>query len=300
MDMKLEQVSALGAPSNGQQPIGLMNFAYTLTHKMKGYKTAIVEKGSPNNMLCVYREGDNYVMGMIGYGDFQNTGDGNDRYAVWSPNIRNMKYNGGLQQHMSLALDMNKAVKNAMTYIRPLSMELTMKQSLRQCGSAASEVVSQIRDKAGETRRELVNNFFDTSTYSTPKPNALQRELKYMVESGYEFLDKDLGTALGKLVNGMKELDAARDTNKNTFTFVEAFVSPTGRQMFRVGAGVDANKYHSFDYDGLADEVSLYEQHNLPEELAGKLSVLSMLEVGGYVEGVGYRAADSIFYLRGE
>ena len=300
MEMKLEQVSALGEPSNGQQPIGLMDFAHKLTQKMKGYKTAIVEKGSPNNMLYVYREGDNYVMGMIGYGDFQNTGDGNDRYAVWSPNIRNMKYNGGLQQNMSLALDMNKAVKNAMTYIRPLSMELTMKQSLRQCGSAASEVVSQIRDKAGETRRELVNNFFDTSTYSTPKPNALQRELKYMVESGYEFLDKDLGTALGKLVASMKELDTARDTNKNTFTFVEAFVSPIGRQMFRVAAGVDANKYHSFDYDGLADEVSLYEQHNLPEELAGKLSVLSMLEEGGYVEGVGYRAAENVFYLRGE
>ena len=298
MEMKLEQVSALGEPSNGQQPIGLMDFAHKLTQKMKGYKTAIVEKGSPNNMLCVYREGDNYVMGMIGYGDFQNTGDGEDRFAVWSPNIRNMKYNGGLQQNMSLALNMDKAVKNAMTYIRPLSMQQTMKQSLRQCSSAAGEVVSQIRDKAGETRRGLVNNFFDTGTYSTPKPNALQRELKYMVESGYEFLDKDLGAALGKLVNSMKELDTARDTNKNTFTFVEAFVSPIGRQMFRAYADVDANNYYSFD--GFTDEVSLYEQHNLPEELAGKLSVLSMLEEGGYVEGVGYRAADSIFYLRGE
>ena len=298
MEMKLEQISALGEPSNGQQPIGLMDFAHKLTQKMKGYKTAIVEKGSPNNMLYVYREGDNYVMGMIGYGDFQNTGDGEDRFAVWSPNIRNMKYNGGLQQNMSLALNMDKAVKNAMTYIRPLSVQQTVKLSLRQCSSAAGEVVSQIRDKAGETRRELVNNFFDTSTYSAPKPNALQRELKYMVESGYEFLDKDLGAALGKLVNSMKELDTARDTNKNTFTFVEAFVSPIGRQMFRVGADVDANNYYSFD--GFTDEVSLYEQHNLPEELAGKLSVLSMLEEGGYVEGVGYRAADSIFYLRGE
>ena len=298
MEMKLEQVSALGEPSNGQQPIGLMDFAHKLTQKMKGYKTAIVEKGSPNNMLYVYREGDNYVMGMIGYGDFQNTGDGEDRFAVWSPNIRNMKYNGGLQQNMSLALNMDKAVKNAMTYIRPLSMQQTMKQSLRQCSSAAGEVVSQIRDKAGETRRELVNNFFDTSTYSAPKPNALQRELKYMVESGYEFLDKDLGAALGKLVNSMKELDTARDTNKNTFTFVEAFVSPIGRQMFRAYADVDANNYYSFD--GFTDEVSLYEQHNLPEELAGKLSVLSMLEEGGYVEGVGYRAAENVFYLRGE
>ena len=140
--MKLEQVSALGAPSNGQQPIGLMNFAHEITQQMKGYKTAISDKGSPNNMMYVYREGDNYIMGIIGYGDFQTSGDGNDRYAVWSPNIKNMKYGYGLQQNMSLALKQDKAVKNAMKYIRPLTVEQTMKLSLRNCAHAAQDVVA--------------------------------------------------------------------------------------------------------------------------------------------------------------
>ena len=296
--MKLEQVSNMGDPSDGQQPIGLMDFAHKLTQKMKGYKTAVSKTGSPHNMLYVHREGDNYVMGIIGYGDFQTTGDGNDRFAVWSPNISNMKYSHGIQQNMSLAVNMDKAVKNAMKYLRPLSMEQTMKLSLRDCSRAADNVVDNIRSSTGEVRRELVNNFFDTSTYSAPKPNALQRELKHMVESDYEFLDKELGDTLHKMFGGLKELGAAREVNRNTFTFVEAFVSPTGRQMFRTVSDVKANEYYSITVS--PDNTSMYDQHNLPDELAGKLSVLSMLESEGYVEGVGYRAANNIFYLRGE
>ena len=292
--MKLEQVSTLGAPSDGQQPIGLLDFAHDITQQMKGYKVSVSKR---HNMLYVYREGDNYVMGIIGYGDFQTNGDGNDRYAVWSPNIKNMKYGYGLQQNMSLALKRDKAVKNAMKYIRPLTVEQTMKLSLRNCAHAAQDVVAKIRDNTGEIRRELVNNFFDTSTYSAPRPNSLQQELKHLVESGYEFLDKDLGDRLHKMFGGLKELEAARQIVDNTFTFVEAVVSPTGRQVFRVYTDIDASTHYSFTM--LPDNTSVYEQHNLPDELAGKLSVLSMLESEGYVEGVGYRAADNVFYVRG-
>jgi len=292
--MKLEQVSTLGAPSDGQQPMGLLDFAHEITQQMKGYKVSVSKR---HNMLYVYRGGDNYVMGIIGYGDFQTSGDGNDRFAVWSPNIKNMKYSHGLQQNMSLAVNMDKAVKNAMKYIRPLTVEQTMKLSLRSCAHAAQDVVAKIRDNTGEVRRELVNNFFDTGTYSAPKANALQRELRHLVESGYEFLDKDLGDKLHKMFDGLKELEAAREVVDNTFTFVEAFVSPTGRQMFRVRTDIDASTHYSIP--AFTDNTSVYDQHNLPDELAGKLSVLSMLELEGYVEGVGFRAADNVFYVRG-
>mgnify|MGYP003639853523 CR=1 FL=1 len=290
----IERVSNLREPQDGRQPFGLLEFANKLMQEMKGFSTSVCNH---SNRLWVYRKGDNYAVGMIGYGDFQSTGDGEDRYAVWSPNIKNMKYNGGEQQSMCLALKRGKAIKNALQYLRPLSIKQTVKLSLRDCGNAAGEVVSKARDSVGEIRREMTNNLFDTSTYSAPKPNALQRELKHMVESGYEFLDKDLGDKIAKIVGGVKELAMARDANKNTFTFVEASVSPTGRQVFRVLNDVDANS--AFSFDPQPDEMSVYDQHNLPDELAGKMSVLSMLEAGGYVEGVGYKVSDTIFYLRG-
>jgi hypothetical protein len=39
--MKLEQVRDMGDPSNGQQPMGLLDFAHELTQKMKGYKVSV-------------------------------------------------------------------------------------------------------------------------------------------------------------------------------------------------------------------------------------------------------------------
>ena len=291
---RIEQVINLREPQDERQPFGLLDFADKLMQEMKGFSVSVCNH---SNRLWVYRKGDNYAVGMIGYGDFQNTSDGEDRYAVWSPNIKNMKYNGGEQQSMCLALKRDKAVKNALQYLRPLSIKQTVKLSLRDCCLAAGEVVSKVRDSVGEVRREMINNLFDTSTYSTPKPNALQRELKHMVDSGYEFLDKDLGDKIAKIVGGIKELAMARDANKNTFTFVEASVSPTGRQVFRVLTDVDANSAYSFDPG--PDEMSVHDQHSLPDELAGKMSVLSMLQADGYVEGVGYKVSDTIFYLRG-
>ena len=39
-------------------------------------------------------------------------------------------------------------------------------------------------------------------------------------------------------------------------------------------------------------------QEELPEHLLGAVSVLSMVDQGQYVEGVGYRAADNMFYVK--
>ena len=41
-------------------------------------------------------------------------------------------------------------------------------------------------------------------------------------------------------------------------------------------------------------------EDDLPEDIKGKLAVLGMVDVEHYVDGVGYRAAENVFYLRGE
>jgi hypothetical protein len=116
-----------------------------------------------------------------------------------------------------------------------------------------------------------------------------------MVETGYEFLDKTLGEQLRKAFAALKEHEIARSANKDTFIFVEALKTVTGRQTFRVALNAKVNY---FGDEVRQEDISVYTQEELPEELAGKLSVLSMLDIEGYVEGVGYRAAESVFYLR--
>ena len=44
----------------------------------------------------------------------------------------------------------------------------------------------------------------------------------------------------------------------------------------------------------------MYTQEELPENLLGAVSVLSMVEEDQYVAGVGYRAGENMFYIKGE
>jgi hypothetical protein len=186
-------------------------------------------------------------------------------------------------------------VSNALKYLRPLSVSQTVKMSKNNCRMKANEVVHDAGTEFSHGAELIKKNFLNSHH---GEDNALQKELKHMVETGYEFLDKTLGEQLRKSFAALKELEIARSANKDTFIFVEALKTVTGRQTFRVATDVNVSFYGDISNEELQDKISVYTQEELPEELAGKLSVLSMLDIEGYVEGVGYRAAESVFYLR--
>ena len=293
MGIELKQVSHIEASTDAfSKPIGLDDFQHEISKKMKNVKF----KERDTKTLWAYREGDNYAMGYIGFGDFRdNSYEGEHLYTVWSPNVYNGRYGGGAQMHMVQAKHMKKGVSNALKYLRPLSVAQTVKMSKNNCRMKANEVVHAAGPEFSHGA-ELIKKNFLNSLHG--EDNALQKELKHMVETGYEFLDKTLGEQLRKAFAALKELELARSANKDTFIFVEALKTVTGRQTFRVATDVDVSRYGDVSSEELQDKISVYTQEELPEELAGKLSVLSMLDIDGYVEGVGYRAAESVFYLR--
>ena len=293
MGIELKQVSHIEASTDAfSKPIGLDDFQYEIGKKMKNVKF----KERDTKTLWAYREGDNYAMGYIGFGDFRDYSYEEEHlYTVFSPNVYNGRYSGGAQMHMVQAKHMKKGVSNALKYLRPLSVSQTVKMSKNNCRMKANEVVHDAGTEFSHSA-ELIKKDFLNSRHG--EDNALQKELKHMVETGYEFLDKTLGEQLRKAFAALKELELARSANKDTFIFVEALKTVTGRQTFRVATDVDVSRYGDISSEELQDKISVYTQEELPEELAGKLSVLSMLDIDGYVEGVGYRAAESVFYLR--
>ena len=293
MGIELKQVSHIEASTDAfSKPIGLDDFQHEISKKIKNVKF----KERDTKTLWAYREGDNYAMGYIGFGDFRdNSYEGEHLYTVWSPNVYNGRYGGGAQMHMVQAKHMKKGVSNALKYLRPLSVAQTVKMSKNNCRMKANEVVHDAGTEFSHGA-ELIKKNFLNSLHG--EDNALQKELKHMVETGYEFLDKTLGEQLRKAFAALKEHEIAKSANKDTFIFVEALKTVTGRQTFRVATDVNVSFYGDISSEELQDKISVYTQEELPEELAGKLSVLSMLDIEGYVEGVGYRAAESVFYLR--
>ena len=290
MNIELKQVSDIEASTETySKTIGLGDFQYEISKKLKG----INFKERSQNTLWAYREGESYAMGYIGFGDFRDNGDGEHLYTVWSPNIINNRYGHGSQMHMTQAKQLKKGVSNALKYLRPLSVKQVASISTKSCRFKVSEVIGEARTQFTHAAAHLTHNFFDSSR---GHENALQQELQHMVDIGYEFLDKDLGEKLRTMFNNLKEYTLSKETNSNVFTFVEATKTITGRQVFRVATNVDTTFTYGFDVP--QENISVYSQEELPEELAGKLSVLSMIDPDNYVEGVGYRAAANVFYVR--
>lgn len=296
--LRIELMSAIIKSNGGytnldylEHSVGLMDFAHEVEQRTK-YLTCSKDKYSK----WVYREGDSFPMGYIAYKDIRENHSSTDdpKYLVYSPNIHNGKYSYGDRMHSAQATTIEKGVKNAVTYLRALTVpqvvEITKDPCRRKAASQTEELRTDVR-----TKSDLIfNNMFSTSRYDTPNP--LQVELKHMVESGHEFLNKELGQQLKEVFTGFDEYKEARENNSDSFLFVEAYQS-FGQNKFRC-APVDLRGYGD---EAVKRELqTIRGEDDLPEDIKGKLAVLGMVDVEHYVDGVGYRAAENIFYLRGE
>lgn len=275
--------------SSGGENIGVMDMASALKSKVRGLCTARKE----NHSLWVYRPNDTYALGWITYADLMDNGDGNDRYSVFSPNILNGKYSFGNREHMSSALSMSKAVKNAERYLRPLNLEQVIRQVHRDFRTKLSEVSSSMGANLVALSSPLRTGFFSTSTYKDVPPNALQLELKHLLQTDYVFIDKELEETLHKTFAEKDEWEESKGLLDTDHMFIEAYQSVGGSQFFR-----GYNKVARYGASQDLTQHFCYDQEELPEHIKGAISVLSMVDVGQYVVGVGYRASGNMFYIK--
>ena len=170
--------------STGGENFGVMDMAYELKEKVRGLRTA---RKSPTS-LWVYRPQDTYAMGWITYDNLMDMGGADQRYSVFSPNIMNNKYKWGDREHMASALSRAKAVKNAEKYLRPLTVVQTLSQVQegfkQNLNKASQEMGKELRRLAFELRE----GFFEQTFRNNP-PSAVENELKYLLDSGYVFIN---------------------------------------------------------------------------------------------------------------
>ena len=279
----------------GNENFGVLDMASDLKDAVRGLHTA----RRCGSSMYVYRPQDTYVMGWICYADHRNIKNprcSNERYSVFSPNIQNRKYQDGEREHMSSTLHRAKGVKNAMKHLRPL----TALQVLRQTKSEFYDKLSKVRDvatlayhKAADPVRQTP---FPSNTYLMQRPNAIQDELQAMINSGHKFSNKELEAELRVAFSALDELTDSRKLTSRKHTFVEAY-TVGGDTRFR---GFPNVSNHVTLY-GIDESTAFdYAQEELPESIVGGISVLSMVQVGHYVAGVGIKQADNMFYLSEE
>ena len=266
-------------------PIGLVDFAHEVEQKTK-YLTASKDQWSK----WVYREKDAFALGYIAFKDTRNdkANDDDPKYLVYSPNINNGKYSYGDRMYSTQATTIEKGVKKALTYFRPLTIPQTVTLTEYECCKGANKPTRDWQETFEKMKTAMTNQLF----FITSQNNPLDAELKHMLSSGYEFLDKQLGEHLRDMFEAREYYNDAKKNNTKKFTYVEAYES-FGQNKFRC-ASVDLSGY-SPDVD--RSSMVTYGEEDMPEEIKDKLAILSMLFNDHYVENVGYRAAENIFYL---
>jgi hypothetical protein len=274
---------------------GTQDMAHEFTQKVRGISVA----PRTGDSMWVYRPQDTYAMGYIGYCQVHETGDQEQRYAVFSPNIHNGKYNYGEKQHMASALHRLKGVANAAKHLRPLTTKQVLALTQGEFVSALFDAKSTARSQVAKATQQIEGGkLFALERFRKPDTTPLQDELQRILNSDYVFVDKELEAQLYAAFAAVAEHEESKKLHAAKHTFIEV-IEANGRNTFRGFAEVDDDR-SLFRLADTQENLFYFTQEELPDRLMGAMSVLSMVEVGIYVSGVGYRAANNMFYVRCE
>ena len=231
--------------------------------------------------VYVYLPSDLYAMGWVGCNDYRIEGSGTNTLGVYSHTITNDKYSSYNDQHyMLMSTNPKRAIKNALSHLRPYTP-----RELNNC--FAYPVVRKVREVNDENREKVTK-----AEVAITKHPQLQAELRAMVASGYQFVDADFSSKVTAFLNEFDEY--ALSTPAVHMYFVRAYVL-NDQQLFDVT--FLENAHNTWDYKVSNEPAERYTSDTLPEHLTGKLSVLMMCELDEYVDGVGIRMSDGVFYV---
>ena len=282
MSYKAKRVSKIDDNLTGEQNDGVKNFIHRLSKQMRGVDFHYRSK----NSSWVFMEGQPYCMGWIAFGDYRDTGKGIENYVVYSHNIRNMKYSAYNrdQHYMTMSLHLKDGVKNAKRYLKNFTMFDIANETLSNVKHRFTSARYKVRQDADDKKDKMF-----TST-------AMYREMEHLVNTSYAFLDPAFGQQVKDYITSQQEkkVSEAKHLNLHLIKVYEKL----GEQHFDVMQINDAHIFGVLKHSDFPPElIKTYTDVTLPQELAGKLSVVNILAQDQYVEDVGYALGDGMYYV---
>ena len=234
---------------------------------------------------------DPYVMGYIGYGDFQTTAKAmQSSYVVSSRHIMNMKYaDHNDQYYMAMSINLDTAVRNAKKYLRPLT---TKDMALDEWTEADMRRKSKNTKSAMDVKRNntLSDLLAKNNREKKIEYNPMLEYMRTLVKVGHEFTDKELESDLLSYFKLEEDANAISSDGVDV-DYVRVY-EKYGKQVFDV-VPLIRKEYGRSDLGNIIT----YDKDKVPEDVMGKVSVLSMVENNHWVDDVGYRVDATMFYV---
>lgn len=277
-----------------EEPIDQMSMEGAIYSKLRLFMTQVsnafrgvefAKRGA--NTVWVYYPDEPYPMGFIGYGDFRTEVEGDAQYVVGSRTITNDKYGSYQTQHrMKMTTNIATGVRNAKRYLRNFSLqELAM-----SCRSQVNIASGESRGNASSEYRHSMKRVFDHEANSSK----ILIELRNLLNTEHEFIDASYRQ---ELVTMFQHQDTYRELLDKPINMYFVRVSQKfGKQTFDVGT-LDNVHLQAYEKGATVSDDFVRYTDNLPEDIMGKLAVLNMVDNKTYVDDVGYRADDSMFYV---
>ena len=250
-----------------------------LQRAMRGIKFA---NKSKNKIWC-YLPNHPLTIGYITYGQLQDDTT-NRLWGIVSHTIDNGKYSEyRVERRTKMTSKLETAVKLAKKFMRPHTLLELNKYAKSDMTYELSKLASDARDTA-------------SSAIRTIGEDTLWAELKRLYQTDHEFHDPTLRDKLTQMYEAEARASQIKEKYKTgnglRMAFVNISESVSGQRFECAEVKRPTSSWeHEFE------DTHVYYGSDLPEHLTGAIAVLSMLGDKEFVEGVGFKCSDTMYYV---
>lgn len=243
--------------------------------------------GGPNQWLSMYAylPGQQYAMCEFGHKDVAIQGV-STRYFIRSRNIRNEKFHSNRDQfNMATSESLDRIVTAVKKYVRPYTPIECAEISYRDFTSSLYSVKSTITNE----EYEATNKVMGSSNHS-----AMREELFGMLDRGYEFSNPALRENIIAWRTKYQERKQADGIKKHAYYVQMRMMGD--EQMFDIFELFDVQPGAS-RFKVAPQDVIQRKMDEMPEDIIGKIGALSIVQDGHYVDGLGMKVSDAVYWV---
>tara|TARA_R110002124_G_scaffold30909_2_gene105549 strand:+ start:735 stop:1625 length:891 start_codon:yes stop_codon:yes gene_type:complete len=230
--------------------------------------------------IHVYLPTDHFVLGRVGWGDWSVDGKPTKSIMVQSPRIRNDKYSSDRTQHyMWTSINPKRALSNALGALRSHTPIAVAKHYASDVASKVWHSDYEGQDKVSKVRGNVIRH------------GSLEQELRGIVASGYTFINAEFSDRVTAFLHEADEY--AFRQQKVDMLYVRAYMLGE-QQVFDTVPIANMHKHYDFTVE---ESSPRYTEDTLPDDIRGKLSMLLMVAMKEYVDDVGMRVNEEVFYV---
>jgi hypothetical protein len=265
----------------------LAAFAREVKRALRMGDLRIAAPPGTNSYCYIYRPQDKYIMGRLEYYG--------EKYCVYSRTIENKRYNNYNPDHYTKkSTVMKNAVKHALAHLRPYKpVEVAHRR-----GAELDKFISSVPDQLRSAKSDLIRDL--TGNYNRLATDTFEAEMRHLVQSGYRFMNPEIGEKLAKYFE-VKQAHEEATHRKHDMVYLRVY-QHNNQQLADI-ALLPHELTKRFEYNFAADYYNLAEQaegvpiEQLGDNLIGRVSVLSMLQVEQGEPGIGFKADEDEFFV---